>query len=96
MILRDAANRDVAVGDHADQSVLLGHRKRADIGILHLDRRIAQRVVGPDRPHVLVHDLADFHSAHLLSVVDVESALRRARGVRRLSARSCRASGLGG
>jgi hypothetical protein len=55
--LGNAADRDVAVGDHADQLVVPGDRQRAGIDLLHQRRRIAKRPVRVDQLHLAAHDI---------------------------------------
>src|SRR5690606_20708036 len=67
---------DVAVGDHADQSVALADRQNAGIDLLHQLRRALDGVVGGDDTHVARHAFVHFHRIYsLLAGVIASSAV---------------------
>src|SRR5262249_40903872 len=52
---------DVAVGDHADQLVVLADRNGADVVVTHQFGDFGDRGVGTDPVDALVHHVFDFH-----------------------------------
>src|SRR5688572_4067382 len=62
---RDSADGDVAVGDHADQAVVLAHRDRPGVDLLHDLGDLANALLGIGYAHVARHCLADSHGTSL-------------------------------
>ena len=58
LALRHRAHRDVAVGDHADQAVVLADRQHAGVDLRHQAGRVADRLVRVGDPDVLAHGIA--------------------------------------
>jgi hypothetical protein len=58
--LGDAADRDVTIGNHADQLVMFTDRQHAGIQFLHHSRCIAQTLFGANDLYITMHDLIDF------------------------------------
>src|SRR5215471_3436322 len=52
---------DVAVGDHADQLVVLADRNGADVVVTHQFGDFGDRGIGTDPVDALVHYVFDFH-----------------------------------
>jgi hypothetical protein len=64
----DAADRDIAVGDHADQAVIVGHRQQSDAERRHRLRGILQRVIGSAELNLRRHRIGNFHVGLRLAV----------------------------
>ena len=61
LALADTAYCDVTVGDHADQTILLPDRERADIFLEHQLRGFTDGLSGADDANVAGHYVCDFH-----------------------------------
>jgi len=61
--LRDAAHGDVAVGDHADEAIILADRQYAGVDIGHHLGGGVQRIAGLDHLDVDGHQLAYLHAS---------------------------------
>src|SRR5262249_23167618 len=61
LTLGHAPDRNVAISDHADELIVLGHRQQTGIDLLHQSRRTAQRVVWFDKLYVFAHDVTDLY-----------------------------------
>ena len=61
-ITHQALAHDVAIGNHADQAVVLPYRNGAYIAVTHQFCEFSDRSSGVDPIDAFVHDLFDFHS----------------------------------
>ncbi len=75
------AHRDVAVGDHADQPVVLTHREGAGINLRHHLRRLADSLIRIGDIDLNTHHFADLHDASPLALIPrhIERATPRLR-----------------
>src|SRR5262245_46554518 len=67
-ILRQTFANDVAIGDHADQPVILANRDSADVVCAHQFGEFGDRGIWTDPLNALVHCLIDFHADLLLEL----------------------------
>ena len=58
----DDAHHDIAVGDHADEPVVLHQRDRADVEVAHVLGHLGDRSGRGECGHVLGHNLAYLHN----------------------------------
>ena len=63
---RNAAHRNVAVGDDADQALTIGDRDRAGVRLQHETGRIARLLIRTHRFNVGGHDFRDLHGRLLV------------------------------
>ena len=61
LVLRLSFADDVAVGHHADQTIVFANRNGADVVLAHQLREFGHRGLGTDPIDSLVHDIFDFH-----------------------------------
>src|SRR5262249_8869684 len=68
LIGADGADGDVAVGDHADQPVILSDRQHPGVDLSHQARGIADRLIGTGDFDIVGHRFTDLHgsSPHVL------------------------------
>src|SRR5688572_23415405 len=76
--LRNRAHGDVAVGDHADEAVVLSHRHRAGVELVHYPGYVADGLAGAGNAHVARHCIAYTHG-HLLGLTSACPARDRPR-----------------
>jgi hypothetical protein len=60
-VARHAAYRDVAVGDHPHEAIVLAHGKRSRVALGHHAGGLADRLVGSCEDNVNGHHVFDFH-----------------------------------
>jgi hypothetical protein len=67
-VLRDRADRDVAVGDHPDEPVIFADRQDAAIELGHELGRVTDALPGVAHAHVARHCVADSHGSPFTTV----------------------------
>ena len=60
-VAADRAHGDVAVGDHADQAVVVADRQRADVDLAHGAGGFQDGLVGTGDEHFTSHGFSDAH-----------------------------------
>jgi hypothetical protein len=68
----DTAHGDVAIGDHAHQTIVFTDRQHADIDFAHGSGGVPDGLLGIRDQHVPRHAFADFHSVLRVEVVPSE------------------------
>jgi hypothetical protein len=58
---RQAAHDDVAVGDHADDAIMIADRQVTDVAFRHDLRDFADGLARAGQDHVAAHDVLDLH-----------------------------------
>ena len=61
LVLRQSFAYDVAVGHHADETIVLANRDSANVVLAHELRELGHRSLGTDPVDSLVHHIFDFH-----------------------------------
>src|SRR6185503_2398321 len=74
---RHRADRDVAVGNHAHEPVVLSHRHRAGVDLRHDLGNVADGLAGIGNAHVARHRFADSHEGLLWGIYPCDSTHRR-------------------
>src|SRR6185295_4629765 len=67
LALGHRADRDVPVGDHAHQAIVLAHRHRAGVDVRHDFRYVADALPGSGNAHLARHRFADSHGNLLVT-----------------------------
>jgi hypothetical protein len=57
----DRANGDIAIGDHADQPVVLSDRQHPGVDLRHKARGVPDRLIGVGDFDVAGHRVTDLH-----------------------------------